>query len=99
MNWSQGQTFNGRINSIATISATEAYMAVENTIYRSADNGQSWVDQNSTAPSQMPYRIVGNNNGDLLGAANSDLLESTDEGVTWTVKSLTEIGRASCRER
>ena len=92
MNWSQGQTFNGRITSIATISSTEAYMAVENTIYRSADNGQTWLDQNSTAPSsQIPSRIVGNNNGNLLGVANDDVLESTDQGVTWTVKTLTGL--------
>ena len=59
MNWSQGQTFNGRITSIATISSTEAYMAVENTIYRSADNGQTWLDQNSTAPSsQIPSALT-----------------------------------------
>lgn len=86
MSWTFGQTLNGDIRSIALVSPSEAYMAVDDEVFKSTNNGQTWVDLNASFPAP-PVKIVANSSGDLLGAENFDILQSTDGGVTWTTKT------------
>jgi hypothetical protein len=67
-------------------SSTEIYMSNIDNVYKSTDNGQTWVDLNENTPTTI-VNIVAKNTGNLIGSSNFDILESADNGVTWTSKT------------
>ncbi|MFN8395581.1 MAG: hypothetical protein U0176_13155 [Bacteroidia bacterium] len=84
LNWSFVQDLGGDYPShIHAVSGTEAYFSAFLTVYKSTDNGLTWVDLSANTGGHSLSAFVVMPNGDMIGHGWDTLLKSTDHGVTW----------------
>jgi len=58
-------------------------------IYRSTDNGSTWIESNTGFIRSQVSRLVVRSSSIHVGTDNSGVFESTDGGTTWTKRGLT----------
>ena len=105
--------YGGTANGIVSHAATGALITVtDGGIYRSADNGATWSKITTGIATNDIYMrgITQDNTGKLYCNTSSRVYSSTDGGITWVQTTtvlgsfgsyikVSQIGRASCRER
>ncbi|MEX2485816.1 MAG: T9SS type A sorting domain-containing protein [Brumimicrobium sp.] len=92
--WDFVQDLGRNCISVTTISDTEAYIASATEVFKSTDNGQSWVGLNASTNAGIAS-IVQSSTGELISGGLFGIEESTDGGTTWVAKSTNGLPQIS----
>ncbi len=91
--WEETQgPFGGTVMAVASNAGGDLFAAAPGDgIFRSTDNGESWVRINTELTSENIYSLIINHRGEIFAGQDygGHVFRSTDNGATWTQAGLT----------